>query len=48
MKILVIFTGGTIGSEVKDGWISPDSSAKYELIANYKGKVQFEYLTHVI
>ncbi len=45
MKILVIFTGGTIGSEVKDGWISPDSSAKYELIANYKGKAEFETLS---
>lgn len=45
MRILVVFTGGTIGSEVKDGWISPGSSAKYELIANYKGKVEFETLS---
>ena len=36
MKILVIFTGGTIGSTVKDGWISADNTAKYTLIENYK------------
>ncbi len=36
MKILVIFTGGTIGSTVKDGWISTDPAAKYTLIEKYK------------
>ena len=36
MKILVIFTGGTIGSTLSDGWISPDSSARYKLIDTYK------------
>ncbi len=36
MKILVIFTGGTIGSTVKDGWISTDSTTKYALIEKYK------------
>lgn len=36
MKILVIFTGGTIGSVVKEGWISTDSSAKYTLINTYR------------
>lgn len=45
MKILVIFTGGTIGSQIKDGWISPDNSAKYELIANYRGKAKFDTLS---
>ena len=38
MKILVIFTGGTIGSTVKDGWISTDRATKYALIENYKEK----------
>ena len=46
MKINVIFTGGTIGSVYGDGYISPDSKAKYCLIENFKKKfgesVQFE------
>lgn len=36
MKILVVFTGGTIGSCVSDGWISPDDSMKYLLIEKYR------------
>lgn len=36
MKILVVFTGGTIGSCVTDGWISPDDSMKYLLIEKYR------------
>ncbi len=36
MKILVIFTGGTIGSTVTDGWISPDSTTRYTLIDHFK------------
>lgn len=35
MKILVVFTGGTIGSSLKDGWISNDSETNYLLINNY-------------
>lgn len=35
MKILVVFTGGTIGSTLSDGWISPDKNTKYLLIDNY-------------
>lgn len=35
MKILVIFTGGTIGSRVTDGWISTDKSTKYLLTEKY-------------
>lgn len=38
MKILVLMTGGTIGSTVKDGWITTDSTAKYALLENYKNK----------
>lgn len=38
MNILVIFTGGTIGSRVKDGWISPDRSTKYTLTENFEKK----------
>lgn len=37
MNIKVIFTGGTIGSQVKqNGYISPKEKAPYELIENYK------------
>ena len=36
MKILTVFTGGTIGSTVSDGWISPDPSAKYLLISKFR------------
>lgn len=36
MRILVIFTGGTIGSAVKDGYISPDSEKGYRLIEEYR------------
>ena len=36
MKILVIFTGGTIGSRVQNGWISTDEATKYTLIQNYR------------
>ncbi|MBR5157500.1 MAG: asparaginase [Clostridia bacterium] len=35
MKILVVFTGGTIGSSLKNGWISNDSETNYLLINNY-------------
>ncbi len=38
MKILVIFTGGTIGSTINDGWISPESNTAYRLIDGYKAK----------
>ena len=37
MKILVIFTGGTIGSCLKNGWISTDATTKYRLLDRYKG-----------
>lgn len=36
MKIMVIFTGGTIGSSVSDGFISPDNSKGYKLISEYE------------
>lgn len=36
MKILVIFTGGTIGSCEKNGSIATDESTKYVLINRYK------------
>lgn len=45
MKILIIFTGGTIGSRVKSGSIAPDESTKYALIDRYEsvyGKADFD------
>lgn len=36
MKILVIFTGGTIGSTVKDGYVSPDKAKKFRILEDYK------------
>lgn len=35
MRILVIFTGGTIGSSLNNGWISTNSNTKRYLIDNY-------------
>ena len=35
MKILVVFTGGTIGSAVKDGYISTDRNKTHRLIQTY-------------
>ncbi len=49
MKILVIFTGGTIGSAVTDGWISPASEMKYLLIEKYRERtgddMEFDTIT---
>jgi len=45
VKISVIFTGGTIGSAVKDGYMSTDDTAKYVLLEKYDNKnndVKFE------
>ena len=36
MKILVIFTGGTIGSTVTGDWIVTDESTKYTLLEHFK------------
>ena len=46
MKILVIFTGGTIGSKTKNGWISADDSTKYTLINSYKNKSNIDFTCH--
>lgn len=44
-KILIVFTGGTIGSTVQDGWISPNQKSKYLLLETYlehNGGVKFD------
>lgn len=38
MNILVIFTGGTIGSHISDGYISPDEVTQYTVIKNFMAK----------
>ena len=40
MKILVIFTGGTIGSAKAGGWVAPDEKTKYMLIDSYKNAAE--------
>lgn len=46
MKIAVIFTGGTIGSKLKEGWISADRDTKFQLVENYKAthKISVEFV----
>lgn len=38
MKILVIFTGGTIGSTIRSGYIGPDSNTNYSLLQKFADK----------
>lgn len=45
MKILVIFTGGTIGTTIKDGWADIDNNAKYVLLDSYDNKHEVEFVT---
>ena len=40
LKILVVFTGGTIGSSISDGYAVPDSDKKYKLIDMYEKSAQ--------
>lgn len=42
MKILIIYTGGTIGSRLKDNLISTDRKQKWELFDEIQG-VEFDY-----
>ena len=43
MKISVIFTGGTIGSTVKNGWADVDESTRYVLLKNYENNAEIEF-----
>lgn len=43
MKILVVFTGGTIGSTENEGYISPDSEKSYRLINMFKDRAEGKY-----
>lgn len=40
MKVLVAFTGGTIGSTITDGYAAPDVDKKYRLINMYEEKIK--------
>ncbi len=43
MKILVIFTGGTIGTTIKNGWADIDATTKYVLLDSYNNKDNIEF-----
>ncbi len=45
MKILVIFTGGTIGSRMKNGWFSTDNNTNYTLLEPFKDAEDIEFDT---
>lgn len=45
MKILVIFTGGTIGSTINEGWADVDPTTQYELLKPYKNNSDIEFFT---
>ena len=45
MKILVIFTGGTIGSSVKEGWADVDHSMRYTLLKPFQNNSEIEFVT---
>ena len=45
MKILVIFTGGTIGTSIKNGWADIDANTKYMLLNGYNNKDNIEFVT---
>ncbi len=40
MKILVVFTGGTIGSTISEGYAVPDADKRYRLISMYEENVE--------
>lgn len=46
MKILVVFTGGTIGSKTKNGWISTYENTLYTLTDSYKKREDVEFICH--
>lgn len=47
MKILIVFTGGTIGSAVRGDYISTDKKTPYKLLSEYEKNygIDFEYDT---
>ena len=45
MKILVIFTGGTVGTSIKNGWADIDNNTKYVLLDSYDNKHEIEFIT---
>lgn len=44
MKVAVIFTGGTIGSQVRNGKIGPGEDRQYLLLEKYREKVSHTYI----
>lgn len=48
MNILVIFTGGTIGSRIQDGVVKPDTATQHELISYYETNHSCAYKFHTL
>jgi len=48
MNILVVFTGGTIGSSLKEGSLSPDLNSQFELINHYEKSISDHHAFHTI
>lgn len=48
LKLLFVFTGGTIGSVVSGDYISTDENIPYELIKTYKNRYGLEHSYDVI
>ena len=48
MKLLFIFTGGTIGSTVSGDYITIDENKPYELLEAYRNKYGFEHTYNAI
>ena len=46
MKIAVIFTGGTIGTVVKDGWMVSEGNTRYRLLENSGYSNEIEFVTY--
>lgn len=44
MNILVIFTGGTIGSRIVDGFIAPEENQRYVLLEKYRENAPYHIL----
>ncbi len=44
MKILFVFTGGTIGSTLQGGFITPTQGAPYLLLERYREKYGISFI----
>ena len=45
MKVLVLFTGGTIGCLANDGWLGVNDAAKHVLLQPFLNRADVEFVT---